>query len=79
MKKLVLILGGIALACVAILTFLFHSKEQDKEQDANRQRTEPARKARLEKLEQEKIELEQIEKEELLKIKANEAKQKDNS
>jgi flagellar basal body-associated protein FliL len=62
MKKLILILSGIAIACIAVVTFLFYSKQNSEETEERRLRTEPARKARLESLAKEKEELAEYEK-----------------
>jgi len=72
MTRVILIVGGIAMLCVAVLTFLFHSKESETVKEANRIKTEPARKARLSQLENERLELDRIEQEETNKLNTNE-------
>jgi len=51
---------------------LFHSKESETVKEANRIKTEPARKARLSQLENERLELDRIEQEETNKLNTNE-------
>ena len=72
MTRVILFLGGLAMLCVAVLTFLFHDKQSDAEKLMNRLKTEPARKARLNQLENERIELDRIEQEEIHKLVKNE-------